>query len=167
MATGTPTRHGSSSPAVRRWRVLAALASAGGAALVAALGAYGGADGGSGASGKQTAVPACAKVGVGKPRPGALPARFPLPAGTAIAASAVPRAGELIVSGAVPGGLQAAADFMRDELGARGYVVSRGDAEPGEAEAPFFGHGLRGKWKLNEIVACRAVKLTLVLLRGR
>jgi hypothetical protein len=31
----------------------------------------------------------------------------------------------------------------------------------------FAGHGVRGKWKLNEIVACRAVKLTLVLLGTR
>ena len=36
-----------------------------------------------------------------------------------------------------------------------------------EAEATFARGAMRGKWKLNAIVACPAVKLTLVLLRDR
>jgi len=143
--------------------VAVALASA--VVLVATVGAWGGSD--RTAAAARVYLAKCAKIGAGHARPAALPARFPLPAGTAIGAYGSPRGRELVLTGAVPGDLQRAAAFMRSALTERGYAVGAGDSEFGEAEAPFSKGALRGKWKLNAIVACPAMKLTLVLLRDR
>ena len=165
MPTGSRTAAGSRASVARRWRLAVALALAATAVLVAAVGAWGGPDGATAA--RHRVVPACAKVPTALSRPRALPARFPLPAGAAIGAYGSLRAGELVLTGAIPGDLGSAATFLRTKLAAQGYRVGSGDAEPGEAEAPFARRGLRGKWKLNEIVACPAVKLTLVVLESR
>jgi hypothetical protein len=110
-------------------------------------------------------VPACASVGSPVPRPAELPADFPLPLGTAIASTAAPYPGQLLVSAVIPAELGDAASFFGNALPDAGYAVGRGDAEQGESEAPFTGNGVRGKWKVNSIADCPgAVRLTLVLI---
>jgi hypothetical protein len=94
-----------------------------------------------------------------------LSADFPLPRGTAITSTATPYPGQLLVGAVIPAELADAAGFFGDELPAAGYEVGRGDAEQGESEAPFTGHGVRGKWKVNSMADCPgAVRLTLVLI---
>jgi len=75
-----------------------------------------------------------------------------------------PFAGQLVLVAAIPGDLQEAAAFFGDALPERGYQVGIGDAEGSESEAPFTGNGFRGKWRVNGIPDCAAVKLTLVLI---
>lgn len=75
-----------------------------------------------------------------------------------------PFEGQLVLVGAVPGDLQDAASFFNDVLPERGYRVGIGDAEGTESEAPFTGNGFRGKWRVNGIPDCAAVRLTLVLI---
>lgn len=143
-----------------------------GAALWAiVLGGCGGDNGDSSSAapdGDPPKVPACAKVGSTISRPRDLPADFPLPPGTVITSSQNPHPGQLLIAGVIPTDLRGAAVFFTDELPARGYQLGRGDAEQGEAEAPFSGHGFRGKWKVNGILNCaNAVTLTLVLIDQR
>ena len=81
-------------------------------------------------------------------------------------ASSAPHAGQLVLAGLVPADLQDAASFFDDSLRAGGYRQGLGDSESNEAEAPFTGHGFRGKWKVNSIAGCpEAVSLTLVLIK--
>jgi hypothetical protein len=115
--------------------------------------------------GTAPAVPACAKAGSTIPRPSDLPGDFPLPPGTVITSSQNPHPGQLLIGGVIPADLRGAAVFFSDELPSHGYELGFGDAEQGEAEAPFSGHGFRGKWKVNGILNCpNAVTLTLVLI---
>jgi hypothetical protein len=82
-----------------------------------------------------------------------------------ITSSQRPHPGQLLIGGVIPADLRGAAVFFTDELPARGYELGLGDSEQGEAEAPFSGHGFRGKWKVNGILNCpNAVTLTLVLI---
>ena len=89
---------------------------------------------------------------------------FPLPPGTVLTSAASPFEGQLVVVGVIPGDLQEAAGFFSDALPDHGYQVGIGDAEGTESEAPFTGNGYRGKWRVNGIPDCHAVKLTLVLI---
>ncbi len=75
-----------------------------------------------------------------------------------------PHPSQLIVAGAIPADLQDAASFFTRTLPEHGYQVGVGDAEGSESEAPFTGNGYRGKWRVNEIPDCPALKLTLVLI---
>jgi hypothetical protein len=117
------------------------------------------------AEGPPPELPACVEAKPVAPPP-ALPAGFPLPPGTVVTASSEPHSGQLVVAGLVPADLQDAASFFNESLPAGGYRQGLGDSESNEAEAPFTGHGFRGKWKVNAIAGCpEAVALTLVLIR--
>jgi hypothetical protein len=107
-------------------------------------------------------LPACAGAKAGaEPE---LPVEFPLPPGTVVTSSESPFAGQVVVLGLIPANLQEAASFFGGALPEHGYQVGVGDSEGNEAEAPFTGNGYRGKWRVNEIPNCRAVRLTLVLI---
>jgi hypothetical protein len=111
-------------------------------------------------------LPACAGVKKEIPRPALLPKDFPLPPGTKLTTSRTPFEGQGVIEGAVPGGLDAAAEFFGDELEDAGYAAGRRDSEPGEVESLFTGKSLRGGWRVNDIPNCEgASKLTLVLIR--
>jgi hypothetical protein len=137
---------------------------AGVAGLVVPLGC----GGGNGSSaGDPALVPACAKTGERVTRPDELPSGFPLPPGTVITSSATPYPGQLLIGGVIPVDIQKAAEFFVDELPRAGYEPGPGDSEQGEAEAPFTGQGVRGKWKVNGILNCsNAVILTLVVIES-
>jgi hypothetical protein len=113
-------------------------------------------------------LPACAGAGAPVPRAGGLPAGFPLPPGTIVTSSQDPAPGQLLIGGVVPTDLRSAASHFIEKLPAAGYRLGEGDAEQDEAEAPFAGHGFRGKWKVRGILDCpSAVTLTLVLVKER
>ncbi len=93
-----------------------------------------------------------------------LPVEFPLPPGTAIVSTASPFPTQVVVLGLVPGDFQSAASFFNENLPSHGYETGIGDSEGSESEAPFTGNGYRGKWRVNSIPDCAAVRLTLVLI---
>jgi len=137
------------------------------AALALSGAACGGSDGGAPAAGVDDAprsLPACANASAGVSLPEGFPTDFPLPSGTVLTSAESPFAGQLVLIGAVPGDLQEAEAFFNDALPDRGYRVGIGDAEGTESEAPFTGNGYRGKWRVNGIPDCDAVRLTLVLI---
>jgi hypothetical protein len=110
------------------------------------------------------ALPACAgKLAAGPSTP-ELPVHFPLPPGTALVSSASPFPTQFVVQGLVPGDLGSAASFFNDTLPEHGYQVGIGDSEGNESEAPFTGNGYRGKWRVNAIPDCDALRLTIVLI---
>ena len=109
-------------------------------------------------------LPACAGAGAAVTPPGGFPSDFPLPPGTVLTSAASPFKAQLVIVGLIPGDLQEAAGFFSDSLPDHGYKVGIGDAEGTESEAPFTGKGFRGKWRVNGIPNCQAVKLTLVLI---
>ncbi len=106
-------------------------------------------------------LPACAGTGTSPPD---LPLDFPLPPGTGVISSESPFANQLVVLGVVPGDLQDAASFFNEALPDHGYQVGIGDAEGTESEAPFTGNGYRGRWRVNAIPDCAALRLTLIFI---
>lgn len=106
-------------------------------------------------------LPECAGTGTSPPD---LPVDFPLPPGTRVVSSESPFENQLVVLGIVPGDLQDAASFFNETLPDHGYRIGIGDAEGTESEAPFTGNGYRGRWRLNAIPDCAALRLTLVLI---
>lgn len=145
----------------------AALSAPAGAVILALASACGGGDGGTTAvSPGEPArpLPACARAVSADPAPPDLPADFPLPPGTAITSANSPHPSQLVIVGVIPADLQEASAFFSEALPRQGYQVGVGDAEGTESEAPFTGNGYRGKWRVNEIPDCPALKLTLVLI---
>jgi hypothetical protein len=106
-------------------------------------------------------LPACAGTGTSPPD---LPVDFPLPPGTGVISSESPFENQLVVLGVVPGDLQDAASFFNETLPDHGYQSGIGDAEGNESEAPFTGNGYRGRWRVNAIPDCAALRLALVLI---
>ena len=132
------------------------------------LSACGGSDGrGSEASRTQPAraLPACAEKSPAVAGPSGLPRDFPLPPGTRITTARRLSPSQLLIAGVIPADLQDTAGFFGDSLPDHGYQVGVGDAESGEAEAPFTGNGFRGRWRINEIPDCPALRLTLILIK--
>ena len=109
-------------------------------------------------------LPTCAGSKAAAAAAPELPVDFPLPPGTAIVSTASPYTSQVVALGLVPGDVQAAAGFFNSTLPDEGYQVGIGDSEGSESEAPFKGNGYRGKWRVNGIPDCAAVRLTLVLI---
>jgi hypothetical protein len=75
---------------------------------------------------------------------------------------------QLIARGLAGGELDELAQFFSARLPEAGYRLGIGDSEAGEAEAPFTGHGYRGKWKVNVVPTCPGtILVTLVVIRQR
>jgi hypothetical protein len=111
-------------------------------------------------------LPSCAKPRKSIPRPQVLPESLPVPAGTVFTKVETPFEGQSVVSGVSPGDLDGTRSFYDDELGDAGYRQGLGESEPGETEALFTGHGVRGGWRANTVPGCDgAVRLTLVVVR--
>lgn len=136
------------------------------AALGAAvLGTGCGGGGGTDAGPEPRPIPACARAGPAIERPDELPDGFPVPPGTRLTAVRRPFPGQVIVDGFLPPTLETARKFFTERLPDAGYRLGRGDAERGEVEALFTGHGVRGGWRVRELRDCPALTLTLVLIR--
>jgi hypothetical protein len=114
--------------------------------------------------GPSPTIPRCAAGGSVIPPPPELPEDLPLPSGTVFTSMHVD-VGTIVLSGVVPLDLRGAATFFIEELPAAGYELGEGDAEQGEAESVFAGHGYRGRWRVNGILDCpNAVTLTLAIV---
>lgn len=135
------------------------------AAAVASAGCGGSGGGAEAAPGEPPPpLPACAGASAGVEPPPGFPDDFPLPPGTVPISADSPFEGQLVLVAAIPADLQEAAIFFNAALPKSGYRIGIGDAEGTESEAPFTGNGFRGKWRVNGIPGCDAVKLTLVLI---
>lgn len=92
-----------------------------------------------------------------------LPVTPPLPGGTRLTHATLSPNGDVLLAGVIPTDLRSAVLFFRNDLAAAGFVSEEGDAEQDEAEAPFKGQGIQGRWKVHGILACpNAVTLELV-----
>ena len=124
----------------------------------------GGSDGGENTA--PASLPTCVKLGKTIPRPKTLPQGLPVPPGSVFTRVEMPFEGQSVVSGFSPGSLDQTRSFYEEELDDAGYSQGRGESEPGEVEALFTGHGVRGGWRANAIPGCDgAVRLTLVVVR--
>lgn len=112
----------------------------------------------------RAALPDCATPRVRVARPPTLPRDFPLPPGHVLTAVRMPFERETIVIGVMPSDFRGGVQFFERELPARGYALGRGDAERGEAEAPFTGNGYRGRWRINTIPDCDAAMRFVIIL---
>lgn len=109
------------------------------------------------------ALPSCAQAGSAIVLPSGL-ADLPLPQGSVLDESRMDAAGNTVFSGFVPGDLDAARDYFKEQLPKRDYVLGEGDSEEHEAETDFKGHGVDGHLKLNELSGCDgAVRLEVGL----
>lgn len=118
------------------------------------------------APGGAATLPSCAKPPKSIPRPQVLPESLPVPAGTVFSKVETPFEGQSVVSGVSPGDLDGTRSFYEDRLDDAGYNQGLGESEPGETEALFTGHGVRGGWRANTVRGCDgAVRLTLVVVR--
>jgi hypothetical protein len=109
----------------------------------------------------RVAAPACASAEKGVAPPSGVPAAV-LPPGTIVTSVRHPRSGMTVLNGVVASPFRSAVEFFVTKLPAAGYVNTTGDAEMDEAESYFQGAEVRGKWKVNGILACPdAVRLAL------
>src|SRR5438105_1910905 len=129
------------------WRRLSAAAALVGAAAAASALVLGG-TGRALASG----LPPCAQPHGRAALPSAL-ARFPLPRGTLLERRQL-KYGYAVYSGYAPGAINAVRDFFVSRLTAAGFRLGAGDAEAAEVEAAYFGHGVRGRWKVHAVYGC-------------
>jgi hypothetical protein len=52
--------------------------------------------------------------------------------------------------------------FVLNKLPSAGFVIGRGDAEPGQADAPFTGGGIYGQIRVNFVQPCRTQWLVAI-----
>ena len=103
-------------------------------------------------------IASCAHAGRARHLPRSFPASFPLPAHSAITASAVLSQGAgARVSGFIPlRTISQARAFFNHQLPLTGFTPMMADSEAGiEAESGFAGHGWVGRWKVRVIPHCR------------
>jgi hypothetical protein len=98
-------------------------------------------------------LPSCDAKATTASLPASFPKAFPLPPSTVVT-SVGQGAGGTFVRGVVPLSLKKAAAFFRRRVPEAGFEPGEADAEPWEAESEFSGHGVDGKWKVNELPAC-------------
>ena len=103
-------------------------------------------------------LPGC--VGAFKAKPLPRGWTVPLPPGT-VPTQLVTGAIQQVVA-LVPGDLDGVVSFFRQELARRGYRSSRFDAELGESEATFRGHGVQGQWRVNTVPGCSGATIVSV-----
>lgn len=135
-----------------------------------------------GCKAKQTASPAAPSLpGVSSPSPlncpragpaavqwpAGIPANFPKPPGGRILSVRDAADGVRIVRLSTEVSLRDGVLFVLRELPRAGYALGRGDAESGEADAPFRGGDVRGVIRLSVIdSACRTYWLVAVVRPG-
>jgi hypothetical protein len=131
-------------------------------ALLAALAAGCGGEDGGRVGGE---LPECA----GETRRAELPAglpRLPLPPGLVLTDAQRLGPGQFHLRGVVRGDLDAVAEFFERELPETGFALGVGDAEAHEKEAPFTGHGYRGRWRvISNPGDCPVVAVFVVLIQ--
>lgn len=130
------------------------------AALASGCGGDGGAVGG--------ALPDCAGESRRADLPTGVPPRLPLPPGLVLTDAQRLAPGHFHLRGVVRGDLDGVARFFERRLPESGFANGIGDAEAHEKEAPFTGHGFRGRWR---VIAnpgeCPVVAVFVVLVAQR
>ena len=84
----------------------------------------------------------------------------PLPPGT-VPTQLVTGAIQQVV-GFAPGKFDGVVSFFRRDLVRRGYRSTSFDAEYGESEALFSGHGIDGQWRVNTVPGCDGANVVSV-----
>ena len=107
-------------------------------------------------------LPACVRAAAAVPPPEAFPEDLPLPPGTVITAARMTAAGAAYIDGYAPLSHIDAARFFLEEMPAAGYVNGRGDSESHEAEAPFSGNGVDGRWIVVTVPDCPAATYIVI-----
>lgn len=100
-----------------------------------------------------TGLPACA---TSRSHSLALPrglASFPLPLASVVDVSSR-EFGFTFVHGDVPGYINPVRDYLLSHVRAAGYRMTQSDSEAAEADGAFSGHGVRGRYKLRQLVNC-------------
>jgi hypothetical protein len=121
------------------------------------------AEGASASAAPPAALPACAAA-TSVALPKLFPPSFPLPPGAVVTVAREQANGKLVIGAYIPGDLAGAVAFLDRELPRVGYTLHNSEAESGEAEADFEGHGVAGRWKVGAMNRCAgAVSLTVVL----
>ncbi len=128
-------------------------------AVASPPGAGGGATGPTPGAGDMVAagptLPACAGAGPAVSIPPQVPATLRLPPGTVITSADVRPDGSVALVGYSPVTLRQAVRFFNTDFVEAGLFVGAGDLEGDEAEAPYSGNGIRGRWKVNGILGCQ------------
>ena len=131
--------------------------------LIVAMAACGGGD--DSGSARPGELPDCAKAKE-IDAPEQFPKDFPLPEGTVVTFGGFTEPATVFIAAVSPGTFGDVRDFFEGELERRGYRVGVGDAEEGEAEAPFTGNGYRGRWLVRKVRDCdAATSVRLILIK--
>lgn len=121
----------------------------------------GGGDGGSVGG----TLPDCAGEDRRAEVPAGVPEQLPLPPGLVLTDAQRVSPGQFVLRGVVRGDLDGVAAFFERRLPERGFTVGIGDAEAHEKEAPFTGHGFRGRWRVIKNPGdCPVVAVFVVLI---
>lgn len=89
------------------------------------------------------------------PWPGRVPSDLPKPPGVTIVSRQTTGEGVLLVRFRTPTSLRQSVLFVVERLPKAGYLLGRGDAEAGEADAPFVHGDVRGVLRMVAVAACR------------
>jgi hypothetical protein len=128
-------------------------------ALVAA-GCGGGDDGAVGGT-----LPDCARETRRAELPAEVPQQLPLPPGLVLTGAQRLAPGHFHLRGVARGDLDGVAAFFERRLPETGFALGVGDAEAHEKEAPFTGHGFRGRWRVIKHPGdCPVVAVFVVLI---
>ena len=134
--------------------------------LLAALAAGCGGGGDNGVVGGT--IPDCSNESGRAELPAGVPAQLPLPPDLVLTDAQRLAAGQFHLRGVVRGDLDGVAGFFRRELPESGFALGVGDAEAHEQEAPFTGHGYRGRWRVIKNPGdCPVVAVFVVLIDQR
>jgi hypothetical protein len=109
-------------------------------------------------------LPDCANESRRAELPGGLP-ELPLPPGLVLTDAQRLTPGQFSLRGVVRGDLDDVARFFERRLPEAGFALGVGDAEAHEREAPFTGHGYRGRWRVIKNPGdCPVVAVFVVLI---
>ena len=134
-------------------------------AVLLAIGATGcGSSGTHASSAAKSSTSACASGRA--PVRSDFPPEFPSPRGLVVG-DAYRQSGAHVTQAYAGGSLASIRDYFKNHLPAAGFRLGQGDAEASEAETDFFGHGLRGHLKLNEVPGCAGTVSVAVVTRPR
>lgn len=109
-------------------------------------------------------LPDCAQESRRAELPPGLP-ELPLPPGLVLTHAQRLTTGQFSLRGVVRGDLDDVARFFERRLPESGFALGVGDAEAHEQEAPFTGHGYRGRWRVIKNPSdCPVVAVFVVLI---
>jgi hypothetical protein len=113
-------------------------------------------------------LPECAGESRRAELPAGVPTQLPLPPSLVLTDAQRLAPGQFHLRGVVRGDLDGVAKFFERRLPKAGFALGIGDAEAHEQEAPFTGHGFRGRWRvIRNPGDCPVVAVFVVLIQQR